>query len=599
MKKKIISAILITALVTSAASCGGAASGSPATAAGEPSNGFAKGDRDGITEAAPSLGRDDAAEGYYGGESEMPAATTTAPSYDDSYDAGDYSYDESFDSIESFDADFMRTDEKDHISKQIQAGLLTGGEWRDNSNFIFWQKLFEQRLDWQDASDAWQISTLDRVFVRVKDANGTPAAGMKVLLSGNKTILWEAVTDSRGEAFLYQSLCKSEANGVKADEIIVEAADGRAVKTEIPDDYSPSDVAIEIAVPDSSPMRSDLDLMLMVDTTGSMSDELKYLQTELENVINRVVDNTQAKVRLSVNFYRDTTDDYIVRDFGFTDLISIALDHLKDQRASGGGDYPEAVTTALDNALNKHDWNQNSEKIMLLVLDAPPHEQDGVSYLKPLLTQAAKLGVRIIPVASSGVDTDTEFLCRCMAMATGGTYTFLTDDSGIGNSHLEPTIGKYEVEKLNDMLVRIITEYFTQEPRKSTQQYVPSDPVTQHNYDDEYPAEYFFTHDYFDGEGMYTTGIITSEKEYYDFQDKYGGYDLDADNIDLNDTVIAYKVDMLSSGSITVDDSKGVYCTVKDGKPVFRYELDIPEVGTADIVTLFVYAFIPAELLNN
>ncbi|MDE7233584.1 MAG: hypothetical protein K2N29_00810, partial [Ruminiclostridium sp.] len=62
---------------------------------------------------------------------------------------------------------------------------------------------------------------------------------------------------------------------------------------------------------------------------------------------------------------------------------------------------------------------------------------------------------------SSGVDTETEFLCRSFAAATGGTYTFLTDHSGIGGSHHEPTIGYYQVEKLNDMLVRIIEGYLS------------------------------------------------------------------------------------------------------------------------------------------
>ena len=41
---------------------------------------------------------------------------------------------------------------------------------------------------------------------------------------------------------------------------------------------------------------------------------------------------------------------------------------------------------------------------------------------------------------------------RAFAIATGGTYTFLTDHSGIGDSHLEPTIGSYEVEFLNELL---------------------------------------------------------------------------------------------------------------------------------------------------
>ena len=57
---------------------------------------------------------------------------------------------------------------------------------------------------------------------------------------------------------------------------------------------------------------------------------------------------------------------------------------------------------------------------------------------------------------SSGVDQPTEFLLRSLAIATGGTYTFLTNDSGIGGDHTEPTIGTFEVELLNDLLVRVI-----------------------------------------------------------------------------------------------------------------------------------------------
>jgi len=95
-----------------------------------------------------------------------------------------------------------------------------------------------------------------------------------------------------------------------------------------------------------------------------------------------------------------------------------------------------------------------------MVLDAPPHNTASIrESLHESIMAASKKGIRIIPVASSGVDKDTEFLLRAFAMTTGGTYTFLTDDSGIGGSHLEPTVGDYEVEHLNDMLVRIIEEY--------------------------------------------------------------------------------------------------------------------------------------------
>ena len=72
---------------------------------------------------------------------------------------------------------------------------------------------------------------------------------------------------------------------------------------------------------------------------------------------------------------------------------------------------------------------------------------------------AAQKGIRIVPVAASGVDKSCEFLLRSMAFMTGGTYAFLTDDSGIGYGHTEPTVGSYEVEKLNDMMVRICNKY--------------------------------------------------------------------------------------------------------------------------------------------
>ena len=185
------------------------------------------------------------------------------------------------------------------------------------------------------------------------------------------------------------------------------------------------------------------------------------LQKELENVIKRVqTDSSNIPVRLSVNFYRDITDEYVVRPYDFSTDINSQLAYLNKEYASGGGDYEEAVEQALASCVNDHDWNEDSIKLMFLVLDAPPHNTSEIKEsLINTLTKASEMGIRIIPVASSGIDKDTEFLLRAFAMTTGGTYTFLTDDSGVGLSHIEPTVGKYEVEHLNDLLVRIIEEY--------------------------------------------------------------------------------------------------------------------------------------------
>ncbi|HEY0108510.1 MAG TPA: hypothetical protein VGB67_02715, partial [Fibrella sp.] len=58
-----------------------------------------------------------------------------------------------------------------------------------------------------------------------------------------------------------------------------------------------------------------------------------------------------------------------------------------------------------------------------------------------------------------GIDKETEFLMRMLAIGTQGTYVFITNDSGIGNTHLIPSVGDYQVEYLNELMLRLIVKY--------------------------------------------------------------------------------------------------------------------------------------------
>ncbi|NJO86665.1 MAG: hypothetical protein HC821_00850 [Lewinella sp.] len=98
--------------------------------------------------------------------------------------------------------------------------------------------------------------------------------------------------------------------------------------------------------------------------------------------------------------------------------------------------------------------------MLFLVLDAPPHNDSAtVAKMQALTLAAAAQGVRIIPLVCSGMDQSGEYLMRSLALATNGTYTFLTDHSGIGGKHLEPSTDAYTVEKLNDLLVRLVHQF--------------------------------------------------------------------------------------------------------------------------------------------
>jgi hypothetical protein len=119
------------------------------------------------------------------------------------------------------------------------------------------------------------------------------------------------------------------------------------------------------------------------------------------------------------------------------------------------------VHTALKKAINDLQWSTTAtSRIIFLVLDAPPHyDTQVVSEIQSQVMLAALKGIKIIPVVASGIDKETEFLMRFISIATNGTYVFITNDSGIGNEHLEPTVGEYEVERLNDLITRLINKY--------------------------------------------------------------------------------------------------------------------------------------------
>ena len=144
------------------------------------------------------------------------------------------------------------------------------------------------------------------------------------------------------------------------------------------------------------------------------------------------------------------------RTFDFTRSLDDLRNELSRQRASGGGDYPEAVHVALQQAANL-DWRPgNVARVAFLVGDAPPHDRDVLAAFGAASGLRAN-GVRLYPVASSGVALKAEFIMRSAAFLTMGQYLFLTDHSGIGNPHATPHTSQYFVEHLDQLMVRMIT----------------------------------------------------------------------------------------------------------------------------------------------
>jgi len=336
-----------------------------------------------------------------------------------------------------------------------QSGLITAAEWNDLDNWDFWNNLFQKQA-FSNLPDYWGFYFRNRVSVVVK-SNHSPLANARVALRRNGSLVWQTKTDNFGKAELWADPFQNTVLNTSSGYSI--SVNGTEVAT-APSFFENGANEINVA---SAEVPSDrVELAFIVDATGSMGDELEFLKDDLADVITRVqTGNSALKIYTASVFYRDQGDDYLVRKSDFTETLSYTVNFIQNQTAQGGGDYPEAVHTALKTALEELQWSDKAKtRIAFLLLDAPPHYNPGVlDQLKNQVKIASEKGIKLIPVTASGINKPTEFLMRFLAIATNGTYVFITDDSGIGNDHLEASVGEYQVEYLNDLMVRLINKY--------------------------------------------------------------------------------------------------------------------------------------------
>ncbi|MFK8164553.1 MAG: VWA domain-containing protein [Lewinella sp.] len=337
------------------------------------------------------------------------------------------------------------------------SGLITAGEWNDLANWQFWMNL-QQNQTYATDLNRWGFEFASRVSVRVASPGNSPKHDAVVKLFYGSKLLYTAHTDQDGMAELFTDLYGDELpQQFDADDLLLQIDGVRHQGT-----VKLMSEGINYCSTDANRQFSRTELAFLVDATGSMGDELNFLKEDLRNVIQRIeTANGNLDVATATVFYRDEGDDYVTRHSNFTQDISETIDFIGRQSANGGGDFPEAVQSALRVAVNDLQWSSNARtRIAFLLLDAPPHEDRQVmDEYRALVKSAAAKGIRIVPVTASGIDKATEFLMRQTAIATNGTYVFITNDSGIGNDHIEATVGDYEVEYLNDLLVRLVGEY--------------------------------------------------------------------------------------------------------------------------------------------
>jgi hypothetical protein len=339
---------------------------------------------------------------------------------------------------------------------QSQPGVITAGEWNDLDNWDFWNNLLT-REEYKNMQSYWSLFHNNRISVEITTNGSQPVVNAYVQLKRAGTTIFSARTDNQGKAELWIDLLQ-ENRDIDYSTLTLDINEGaKVIQTVKPHREGTNAITIPIS---TNPHK--IEICWVVDATGSMGDELEYLKTELIDVLSRVEQaNAESDIATAAVFYRDEGDDYVTKVSAFTPNYSNTINVIKAQRAEGGGDFPEAVHTALEKSVSELQWSTNARtRLLFLVLDAPPHyKQSVIQSLHTQIKKASDKGIKIIPVTASGIDKNTEFLMRFFSITTNGTYVFITNHSGVGNSHLEPSVGEYQVEFLNDLMVRLINKY--------------------------------------------------------------------------------------------------------------------------------------------
>mmetsp|Transcript_76548 Transcript_76548/g.219617 ORF Transcript_76548/g.219617 Transcript_76548/m.219617 type:complete len:477 (-) Transcript_76548:974-2404(-) len=222
----------------------------------------------------------------------------------------------------------------------------------------------------------------------------------------------------------------------------------------------------------TQPHPDELDLVFIVDCTGSMGSYIHAAQTNIRRIMEKIVAFEKTNARFGLVAYRDHPPQdrtYVTRTFDFTSSRKTMQSNVDWMSAAGGGDGPEAVTAGLKAAIDM-DWRKEATKVVILIADAPPHglgergdgfpngDPDGHDPLDLARTMLRR-GITCYPVgcepALGHYSFARDFMCTLARITEGQAVTLssaeLLADVIIGGAQEEVALEKIMDEITNEV----------------------------------------------------------------------------------------------------------------------------------------------------
>lgn len=178
----------------------------------------------------------------------------------------------------------------------------------------------------------------------------------------------------------------------------------------------------------------EIEVVFVLDTTGSMSGLIAAAKDKVWAIANTLATAKPTPViRFGLIGYRDKGDDYVTRHFQLSDDLDTAYTDLFDYEAQGGGDTPEAVNRALNEAITQIKWSPDPHifRVIYLVGDCPPHENEEgeVPYI-----ESCKLALErdiVINTIQCGSHAETTPIWKEIAKLAHGEFSQIAQSGGL------------------------------------------------------------------------------------------------------------------------------------------------------------------------
>lgn len=337
--------------------------------------------------------------------------------------------------------------------QQPRLEALKAGSVDDNARFTDY-------MAYRKAYTGGAMRALDvseRHVIRVVDSTGKAVANADVTVALGTQVVFKGKSYANGELLFHP---KAFDGAAQAEGYTVTATRGELTQSGTYARDQEGAWKLQLASPVAKgPVK--LDVLFLIDATGSMGGEIQRLQDTIKTVSSRIQGlDTQPSVRYGLVAYRDQNEEYVTASADFTASVADFKASLDKVEAAGGGDKPEDVESGLAKAVNGASWGQDSVRLVFLVADAAPHiDYPQSTPYTTSVKKAAEKGIKLFPIGCSSLEPEGEFAFRQLAQFTMGQYLFITrggDERSGGGGAASATVDKFQEGRLDDIVVDLV-----------------------------------------------------------------------------------------------------------------------------------------------